>query len=103
MAARIRLAPACPGLSQIGRLSRPRGEEDTTMRIFIAGATGTLGRPVVRRLVSLGHEVTRAGLAELSQTLKGAAGWTPPLSRFCARICFRWRTGCWAAPPRPRT
>ncbi|MHB0971716.1 MAG: NAD-dependent epimerase/dehydratase family protein [Thermoanaerobaculia bacterium] len=28
------------------------------MNVFIAGATGTIGRPVVRRLVRAGHEVT---------------------------------------------
>ena len=28
------------------------------MRIFVAGATGTLGRPVVKRLVAAGHTVT---------------------------------------------
>src|SRR5436305_4939884 len=68
-AARIRFAPACHPLSQTAHLSRPRVEEDTTMRIFIAGATGTLGRPVVRRLVSLGHEVVG-----LTRSEKGARG-----------------------------
>ena len=28
------------------------------MKIFVAGASGTLGRPLVRALVSRGHEVT---------------------------------------------
>ena len=28
------------------------------MRVFVAGATGTIGRPLVRKLVDAGHEVT---------------------------------------------
>ena len=28
------------------------------MRIFIAGATGAVGQPLVRRLVAAGHDVT---------------------------------------------
>jgi nucleoside-diphosphate-sugar epimerase len=28
------------------------------MRVFVAGASGTIGRPLVRRLVAAGHEVT---------------------------------------------
>src|SRR5262249_44716488 len=68
MAARIRARAGWRHpLSQTAPLSRPRVEEDTTMRIFIAGATGTLGRPVVRLLVSLGHEVVG-----LTRTEKGA-------------------------------
>lgn len=27
------------------------------MKIFVAGATGAVGRPLVRRLVAVGHEV----------------------------------------------
>ena len=43
------------------------------MRTFIAGATGTLGRPVVRRLVSPRYPNARQGLAELSRALEEAA------------------------------
>src|SRR5262245_5039098 len=35
---------------------RPTHQEDE-MRIFVAGATGTLGRPTVRSLVLRGHDV----------------------------------------------
>src|ERR1700710_3319982 len=28
------------------------------MRVFVAGASGVIGRPLVRRLVAAGHEVT---------------------------------------------
>jgi len=28
------------------------------MRVFVAGATGAIGRPLVKRLVALGHQVT---------------------------------------------
>jgi len=44
------------------------------MRIFIAGATGTLGRPVVRRLVSLGHEVVGLTRSEKGARALEAAG-----------------------------
>ena len=41
------------------------------MRIFVAGATGTLGHPVVPLLVEAGHEVTAAGrTAEKRQSLE---------------------------------
>ncbi|MFC0682652.1 NAD-dependent epimerase/dehydratase family protein [Lysobacter korlensis] len=33
-------------------------QEQTAKRIFVAGGTGVLGRPVVEALVGLGHEVT---------------------------------------------
>jgi nucleoside-diphosphate-sugar epimerase len=28
------------------------------MRVFLAGATGAIGRPLIRRLVGAGHQVT---------------------------------------------
>ena len=28
------------------------------MRVFVAGASGAIGRPLVRRLIAAGHEVT---------------------------------------------
>ena len=28
------------------------------MKVFVAGASGAIGRPLVRRLVAAGHEVT---------------------------------------------
>jgi nucleoside-diphosphate-sugar epimerase len=37
------------------------------MRVFLAGASGAIGRPLVRQLVAAGHEVT--GMREL--------GWQP--------------------------
>src|SRR6266513_1477764 len=43
------------------------------MRVFIAGATGVLGRPTVRRLVAAGHDVTgvarTAAKAELLRSM----------------------------------
>lgn len=47
------------------------------MKIFIAGATGTLGIPVVQRLVSDGHEViglTRSTVGRDKLTMLGARG-----------------------------
>jgi uncharacterized protein YbjT (DUF2867 family) len=31
---------------------------DTTMHVFVAGATGAVGRPLIRQLVAAGHQVT---------------------------------------------
>src|SRR5215217_3171085 len=31
---------------------------DTTMHVFVAGATGAIGRPLIARLVAAGHQVT---------------------------------------------
>lgn len=46
------------------------------MRIFVAGATGAIGRPVVRQLVERGHEVyglTRSGASAADVQKLGAA------------------------------
>jgi nucleoside-diphosphate-sugar epimerase len=62
------------------------------IRIFVAGATGTVGRRVVPQLVEGGHEVTAVGrTAEKRQALervgtrtvatdrklRGVSGWAP--------------------------
>ncbi|RPI47598.1 MAG: NAD(P)-dependent oxidoreductase, partial [Acidobacteria bacterium] len=52
--------------SQMSRASRLTFQE-VEMRMFVAGATGTLGRPVVRALVSRGHDVIG-----LTRTQEGA-------------------------------
>jgi nucleoside-diphosphate-sugar epimerase len=38
-------------------MSNSEGTGRSGMKVFVAGATGTLGRPVVRRLLARGHEV----------------------------------------------
>lgn len=47
------------------------------MRIFIAGATGTLGLPLVRRLVAQGHHVTGLGRRPEKAELLRSAGAIP--------------------------
>src|SRR5262249_30674800 len=37
---------------------RRRTERRTTMRVFVAGATGAIGRPLIAELVRRGHAVT---------------------------------------------
>src|SRR3954453_5399920 len=32
--------------------------KETTMRVFVAGATGAVGRPLIPQLIAAGHEVT---------------------------------------------
>jgi 2-alkyl-3-oxoalkanoate reductase len=50
------------------------------MRVFVAGATGAIGRPLVQMLVADGHEVTgMARSPEKSQSLR-AAGATPAVA-----------------------
>src|SRR5262249_27967376 len=44
------------------------------MRVFVAGSTGAMGRPLVRRLVAAGHEVTGTTRREERATGIGAAG-----------------------------
>jgi nucleoside-diphosphate-sugar epimerase len=47
------------------------------MRIFVAGATGALGRPVVRRLTEVGHEVTGMTRSPEKRTLLEGLGARP--------------------------
>jgi 2-alkyl-3-oxoalkanoate reductase len=47
------------------------------MKVFVAGASGALGRPVVRQLVAAGHEVTGTTRREERMEEIRAAGATP--------------------------
>ncbi len=47
------------------------------MRVFVAGASGVLGRPTVRQLVAAGHEVTGMTRSEERMEEIRAAGATP--------------------------
>ena len=50
------------------------------MKVFVAGATGVIGRPLVSRLVAAGHEVTGMTRSpERGETLR-AAGATPAIA-----------------------
>jgi nucleoside-diphosphate-sugar epimerase len=49
-------------------MALPRPSVKTRMRVFVAGATGALGFPVVRRLIEAGHEVV--GLARTARRVK---------------------------------
>jgi nucleoside-diphosphate-sugar epimerase len=47
------------------------------MRVFVAGATGVLGRQVVRELVARGHRVTGLARAPLNEPVLRSLGATP--------------------------
>jgi 2-alkyl-3-oxoalkanoate reductase len=47
------------------------------MRVFVAGANGAIGRPLVPRLVAAGHEVTGTTRSQASAEAIQAAGATP--------------------------
>jgi nucleoside-diphosphate-sugar epimerase len=48
-------------------------------RIFLAGASGAIGRPLVRMLVAAGHEVTGTSRTERGAATIAAAGATPAI------------------------
>ena len=50
------------------------------MRIFVAGATGALGRQLLPRLVERGHEVTGMTRTDSKQTLVRDLGARPVLA-----------------------
>ena len=50
------------------------------MKIFVAGATGALGKPLVRQLVERGHEVTGMTRSESKQDLLRELGATPAVA-----------------------
>jgi nucleoside-diphosphate-sugar epimerase len=47
------------------------------MKVFVAGATGALGRPLIKQLVERGHEVTGMTRSESKQELLRELGATP--------------------------
>ena len=47
------------------------------MRVFVAGATGAIGRQLVPRLVSAGHEVTGMTHSESKQAMLAELGAVP--------------------------
>jgi len=49
------------------------------MKVFVAGASGAIGRPLVPRLVAAGHEVTGTTRSEPSAEAIQAAGATPAI------------------------
>ena len=52
-------------------------EKGTVMKIFVAGATGALGRPLVAQLVGRGHEVVGMTRSESKQDLLRDLGARP--------------------------
>jgi len=54
------------------------------MMIFLAGATGALGRQLLPRLVERGHEVTGMTRRESKQQLIRDLGWTD--SEMCRQV-----------------
>lgn len=47
------------------------------MRVFLAGATGAIGKPLVRQLVERGHEVTETARSAEKASELGRLGATP--------------------------
>ena len=47
------------------------------MRVFVTGATGTLGRPTVKKLVSAGHDVRALARSAANEPLLRQLGATP--------------------------
>ena len=47
------------------------------MRVFVAGATGAIGRPLVKRLVALGHQVTATTRSQAKTDLLRSLGAEP--------------------------
>lgn len=49
------------------------------MKVFVAGASGAIGRPLISQLIEAGHEVTGMTRSEGSAAVLSAAGATPAL------------------------
>ena len=57
------------------RLNPPRSRQGVSMRIFLTGATGVIGRRVVHDLSARGHQVTAVGRTS-GQARGFATGWS---------------------------
>ena len=69
-------------MSQPGRLSRLRRVDglaikELMMRVFVAGATGAIGKQLVPRLVAAGHEVHGMTRSESKQAMLREVGAVP--------------------------
>src|SRR4028119_1735551 len=51
--------------------------KELTMRVFVAGATGAIGKQLVPRLVEAGHEVHGMTRSESKQAMLGELGAVP--------------------------
>jgi hypothetical protein len=75
--------PGCSEVSQPGLLSRLVGRSSTKelmMRVFVAGATGAIGKELVPRLVEAGHEVHGMTRSESKQAMLDELGAVPAVA-----------------------
>ena len=60
------------------------------MKVFVAGASGAMGRPVVRQLVAAGHEMTgMTRREERVEEIRGAGATAVEVRRFSAPLTSR--------------
>lgn len=70
------------------------------MRVFLAGASGALGKQLVPRLVAAGHEVF--GTTRSAVNADALSGSAPARSSSTPSTPTRWR-GRWRRPSRKRS
>jgi uncharacterized protein YbjT (DUF2867 family) len=70
------------------------------MRIFVAGASGAIGQPLIAALISRGHEVTGMTHSEAgARSLAGMGAAVALVSAFDAAAVARWATSCLVTLP----
>ena len=60
------------------------------MKVFVAGATGAIGRELVPRLVAAGHEVHGMTRSESKQAMLDEMGAVPVVALILTRSRKRW-------------